>query len=69
MCIRDSAQTVKQTWRDYGAGETLDGFELYVRLSGLDKGRVVFEAVQDWREAQELPALVDQRQPQRPTQR
>lgn len=51
------AQTVKETWHDYGAAETLDCFELFCRLSDKDKRSYKWTVVQEYRAAQGLPPL------------
>lgn len=47
----------RRTWRDYGSNETLDDFEIYCRLNGIDKRAHKWQIVNQWREAQGLRPL------------
>jgi Zn-finger nucleic acid-binding protein len=47
----------RRTWRDYGSSETLDDYEIYCRLSGIDKRTHKWEIVNEWRTAQGMAPL------------
>jgi len=39
------------TWRDFGAGESRDAFDMYILLTGRDKRKFVGEVLREWRVA------------------
>jgi hypothetical protein len=47
----------RRTWRDFGANETLDDYEIFCRLSGIDKRTHKWQVVNAWREARGLQPL------------
>ena|GEM_PF-7042682 len=47
----------RRVWRDYGTNETLDDYELYCRLSGIDKSKDKWRVVNEWRETHGKPPL------------
>jgi hypothetical protein len=46
----------RKIWRDYGTGESLDVFELYCRLKGLDKTTEKWHVVDEYLQAHGRPA-------------
>lgn len=45
----DGYDSNRRTWRDYGARETLDDYEVYCRLSGSDKRTHKWDVVDDYK--------------------